>query len=148
MAARLSTGLLNKLMDTGSFKTLFSGCFIDFYTGTQPATADAAATGTKIATMYSDGTSTGLTFEASATAGVLEKNASETWSGTTIAAGTIGYFRMREATDAGTASSSTAVRYDGAVNTSGAELNMKVTDFEVGEPIVLKTFSATMLQPA
>lgn len=46
MTARLSTCLATKLMDTGSFKDIFANCVIDVYSGTQPATADAAATGT------------------------------------------------------------------------------------------------------
>lgn len=45
MAARLSTALVTKLMDTGSFKDIFANCVIDVYSGTQPTTADAAATG-------------------------------------------------------------------------------------------------------
>jgi len=71
MPLRLSTGLVNKLMDTGSFKTLFAASFIDIYTGTQPTSADDGATGTKLVTIYSDGTSTGVSFEATATDGQL-----------------------------------------------------------------------------
>lgn len=48
MAARLSTALANKLMDTGSFKDIFAGCIIDVYNGTQPANADAANGGSTL----------------------------------------------------------------------------------------------------
>lgn len=149
MATRLSTGLVNKLLDTNSFKTLFngaSGFFIDVYSGAQPASADDAPNGTKLVTLYSNGTSTGLTLEASATGGVIEKNASETWSGTAVATGTAGWFRMREFGDAGTALSTTAVRLDGAVATSGAQLNLGSLTFTTGAPFVLPTAAFTLPQ--
>lgn len=51
MALRLSTGLVNKMMDTGSLKDIFANCVIDIYSGTQPTGADAAASGTLLATI-------------------------------------------------------------------------------------------------
>ncbi len=143
MALRLSTGLVNKLMDTGSFKATFALGFIDIYTGTQPAAADDAPTGTKLVTIYSDGTTTGITFEASATDGTLEKNASETWSGTAIATGTAGWFRLRAAGDTG-ASSTTQARVDGAVSTSGAQMNLGSLSITSGAPFVLSAGSFTL----
>lgn len=62
MTARLSTALVNKLMDTGSFKDIFANCVIDVWSGVQPATADAAATGTLLCTVTeSSGTLTAET---------------------------------------------------------------------------------------
>jgi hypothetical protein len=144
MATRLSTGLVNKLMDTGSFKTTFAGCFIDIYSGAQPAAADDAASGTKLVTLYSDGTTTGLTMEASATDGILEKNASETWSGTAVATGTAGWFRMRQAGDTGTASSTTMARVDGSISTSGAQMNLGSLTITSGAPFVLSAAAFTL----
>ena len=49
MSLTLSTGLANKLLDTGSLKTVMTGAGgfqIDIYSGSKPATADAAETGT------------------------------------------------------------------------------------------------------
>lgn len=51
MTAKLSTALVTKLMDTGSFKDIFANSVIDVYSGTQPASADAAATGTLLCTV-------------------------------------------------------------------------------------------------
>jgi hypothetical protein len=48
MAIRLSTGLVNKMMDTGSFKDIFANAVLDIYSGTQPADADTAASGTAL----------------------------------------------------------------------------------------------------
>ena len=45
MALRLSTGLVNKMMDTGSFKDIFANAVLDIYSGTQPTAADDAASG-------------------------------------------------------------------------------------------------------
>jgi hypothetical protein len=101
MAARLSTGLVKSLMDTSSFRTLFALGFIDIYSGTQPASADTAASGTKLVTLYSDGASAGLSWAATAPGGVQAKLASETWSGTVAATGTAGYFRLRAVNNPG-----------------------------------------------
>lgn len=51
MAIRLSTGLVNKMMDTGSLKDIFANCAIDIYSGTQPAGGDTAASGTLLVTV-------------------------------------------------------------------------------------------------
>lgn len=145
MALRLSTGMVNKLMDTASFKTLLAGCFIDIYSGTQPASADDAATGTKLVTLTKSGDGvTGLTFEATATNGVLEKNPAETWQGTAVAGGTAGWFRMREASDTGVGASTTAVRVDGAISTSGAEMNLGSLTITQGAPFILSSAAFTL----
>lgn len=144
MTARLSTGCVKKLMDTGPFRTLFAACFIDIYTGAQPASADDAATGTKLVTLFSDGSALGLNFDTTAPAGVLAKAPAETWSGTILANGQSGWFRMREAGDSGTGASTTAVRYDGAVSTSGAEMTVGSTNMVLGAPFVLPTAAFTM----
>jgi len=51
MALRLSDGLRSFLMDGGSFKQAFSGGKLQIYSGTQPATGNAASTGTLLATI-------------------------------------------------------------------------------------------------
>ena len=51
MALRYSTGFRNHLAAGGSFKSAFQGGRIEIYTGTQPATADAAVTGTLLCTV-------------------------------------------------------------------------------------------------
>ena len=51
MALRYSTGVRNFLMGYGSFKQAFQNGKLEIYTGSQPATADAAATGTLLCTI-------------------------------------------------------------------------------------------------
>lgn len=146
MATRLSTGLVNKLMDTGSFKATFTAGFIDIYSGTQPASADDAPTGTKLLTVYSDGTSAGLHFAAAAVNGAIAKLSSETWSGTIQNGGTAGWFRLREASDSGTSVSTTACRLDGAISTSGAQMNLGSLTLTQGAPFVLTAANFTLPQ--
>lgn len=148
MTARISTGLANKMMATGSFKATMALGFIDIYSGPQPASADAAATGTKLVTLFSDGVSVGLSLESTAVDGVLAKLATETWSGTAIASGNAGWFRFREASDSGVAASATAARFDGAIATSGAEMNLGTVFLALDAPFTLKTAVFTMPKAA
>jgi hypothetical protein len=152
MPLRLSTGLVDKLMDTGSFKTLFEnaadGFLIDIYTGAQPADANDAATGTKLVTISKGGDGTGMTFEASAgtNPGELEKNAGETWSGTSVATGTAGWFRVYRKADAATHgdASTTEYRVDGTVGTSGQQMNVGSLSITSGAPFVLTSAAFTL----
>lgn len=50
MAFRVSTALRNGMLEGGSLKRLMSNCFIKVYTGSQPANADAATSGTLLVT--------------------------------------------------------------------------------------------------
>ena len=98
--------------------------------GAEPATADAAATGTLLCTITNTtGVSTdyNLAF-LSATVGILTKN-TNTWQGTNIDSGTAGYFRVVRAPSASTlpdngSLSTTQIRLQGDIATSGAVLNL------------------------
>ena len=123
MTIKISTGLRNKILDTGSFKTLFALGFIDIYTGAEPATADAAATGTLLCRVSNNSTGTGINFAASASGGVIAKDAGETWSGVNAASGTAAYFRLVAAGDDATLST-TQARVQGSVAVIGGDLNL------------------------
>jgi hypothetical protein len=254
MTARLSTGLVNSLMSVGSFADAFAGGVIDIYSGTQPATADTAASGTKLVTLTAasgaytaetraSGTVTlatgaagsvdtvtvnsidilgasvpyntsltqtatdvaaqinrnpknrtyvatssgavitltanagfgtslnghvvtatlttltasyaniasgvaavnGLNYESSV-AGVVSKIASQVWSGNAVVSGTAGWFRIRESNDTGVSASTTAVRYDGAIATSGAELNIASLSIVNATPFTATAATFTLPQ--
>lgn len=130
-------------VDSG-LKEIMKDCFIDVYSGTQPTSADDAPSGSLLCTFYSDGASAGLEFD-DAVAGVLSKKSTETWSGTAIATGTAGWFRVRQAGDGG-GSSTTDCRIDGACGTSGAQLNMSSLSISSGAVQTISSFSLT--QPA
>ena len=144
MATRLSTGTVNQLCVTGDLRTIFTACFIDIYSGVQPTSPNNVPNGTKLVTLYNDGVSTGLNWEASASNGILWKLASETWSGTVLATGTAGWFRIREAGDAGTASSTTAARIDGAIASSGAQMNLANLSLTTSAPFILSAGQVTL----
>lgn len=254
MTMRISTGLRNWLAQHGSFKQAFQNGKLEIYSGSQPATADAAATGTllctvtkssgartaevlatgsitltggasgSINTLTVDGvniipggavafntsldqtasdlaaainqglsspeyrasaagsvvtieamrgsgagpntfvvTATLTTITASyadmsggvtavnglgwgnVTAGVIDKAASETWSGVNATGGTAGWFRLYgSVADAGTLDSAgTTIRMDGAVAASGAELNMGTT-FSNGATTTISSLATTV----
>lgn len=120
---KLSTGLRNQLLDTNSLDAIFAAGFIDIYTGAEPASADDAATGTKLCRISIASGGTGINFAAAAASGSLSKASGEVWSGTNLATGTAGYFRHVAAGDDAT-SSTTQARIQGSVGTSGADLNL------------------------
>ncbi len=128
MALLASTGLRNKVLDTGSAKSVLAAGFIHVYSSTVtdiPATADAAidpAKHTKLLTVYGDGISAGLNL-GTAGGGAIGKAAGETWSGPVLATGNAVFFRYVAAGDTG-ALSTTEARYQGRCGTSGAELNL------------------------
>lgn len=145
MALTLSTGCVKKLMDTNPFKTVFNLCFIDIYSGSKPTSPDNAPNGTLLVTVSNAGTATGLTWSATAPAGVISKNGAETWSGTIAASGTAGWFRIRESGDVTPNSSSTTLaRVDGTVSTSGADMNLGSLTFTAAAPFVLTQSDITL----
>lgn len=77
------------------------------------------------------------------TGGTLSKKASEVWSGTNGSSGTAGWFRIYS-NDKVTGSSTTAKRLDGAIATSGAELNMSSTSLANGATTSLDSFEITL----
>lgn len=125
MSLKTSTGLRNAMLDTGSFKSIMDTCTLKIYSGTEPATADAALAGNTLLSeifLNNDG-ATGLTFEAAAVAGVINKASAETWEGTNAAAGTASFYRLELAADT-QALSTTEKRVQGTVAVTGAELNI------------------------
>ncbi len=78
-------------------------------------------------------------------AGVITKKASETWSGVAVAGGTAGWFRVEAAvSDPGTLDSTESlIRLDGAVATSGAEMNLGTTTIVNGATQTISSFSIT-----
>lgn len=150
MTVRLSTGLRNLLAGTTGFSAAFANGCIEIYTGTQPATADSAPTGTLLGTVtlnsgaFTPGSPTnGLTFAAAANGAVSK---SGTWSFNGVANGVAGWFRLKaNAVDAG-GISTTAIRLDGSVATSGADLNLSNITIATGAPNTIDTFTWT--QPA
>lgn len=130
------------ISDARSIQDIFYKGFIQVYSGSQPTSPDNAPTGTLLCTFYSDGTTTGISFD-DAVVGVLSKATAETWSGTAGATGTAGWFRIITPNDLGTANS-TDERIDGAISTAGAELNFNNLSITSGSVQTISTFSITV----
>jgi hypothetical protein len=135
----------------GSIKDIFKDGVLRFYSGTQPANADAAATGTLLLTVtvasgaFSAGAVTnGIEFGAAA-AGMISKN-TDVWSGVALDTGTVGWWRLyANATDAGGASS-VLPRIDGSVSEEGlgGDIEFADTDVVTSSTYTVDTFTITM----
>lgn len=88
----------------------------------------------------------GLLIDYNATAGLITKDVTQTWSGTAVATGTAGWFRFKgSVADAGALDSSAVfLRMDGSVATSGANMNMSSTSIVAGALQTLSTFNFTI----
>lgn len=149
MAFKFSTGLRNALLKTGSLKTLLDGGWLHIYSGAEPADADSAPD-TLLATMYGDGTATGLTFADPGTGTVLNRTGAEDWNNATagnVAGGTATHFYFVESgagNEDGTtiSASTTQVRVLGTVGGpgSGADLILSDTTLESGQTQAVNSF--------
>ena len=127
MATRISTQARTNLLDTG-IDTDFDSGVLEIRTGTQPAAATDAATGTLLVSITLPADAFGAVSN-----GAMSRNG--TWQGTAVASGTAGYFRLRNSGD--------TVRIDGAV---GAELTLDNTSISNGGTVTINT--ATITAPA
>jgi len=123
----------------GSFNDIFRNGVMRIFTLGQPTSADDAETGTLLneisessGAFVSGAPEFGLNFGETAVGAVLAKAAGETWSGQAVATGIAGYFRFypndvdnHEGADGG---GETKIRFDGAIATSNAQLNMSNTN--------------------
>jgi hypothetical protein len=141
MGLKLSTGLRNKLLDTGSLDATLNGGKIRIFAGSAPADADAAETGTLIVEVSNGGA--GVNFEAAAVAGVISKLSSETWSGTNVATLTATHYRHVAAGDTGVLST-TQARIQGTVSTVGADMNLSSVALVSGATQAIDFYSVTL----
>ena len=145
MTVRLSTKTRDNLAGTTGFAATFANGVIDIYSGTQPATADAAITGTLLGRVtlnsgnFTAGSPTnGLTF-AAASGGSVSK--SGVWSFNGVAAGTAGWFRLKGNALDNDALSTILPRVDGSIATSGADMNLSNISVAVSSPNTIDSFN-------
>lgn len=144
MSFKISTGLRNHMLATGSVKAGMDGGVIKIYAGTEPADADAAiGAATLLVTISNNDTGTGITFDATPTSGVLVKSTSEVWSGTCVANGTGAFYRFVSLADDGT-SSTTFKRMQGTVGVVGADLLVSSTTFVSSNLRQINSYAAGM----
>lgn len=122
---------------------IFKNSKISIYTGSQPASADDPPSGTKLVDITTAGSGDfDLEFE-EAEDGHITKKLNATWSGTAVAAGTAGWFRLYTVGDS-EASSEEDCRLDGAISTSGAELIMADPVIENNSVQTISVFKLTI----
>jgi hypothetical protein len=125
---RMSTGLCNKLLDTDSLAAIFNLCRLRIFDAVA-AHADDAESGTLLCelTVDHDGV-TGLTFDPTAAAGVLQKATAEAWQGVILADGTARSWRLCAVGDTA-ASSTTEARLQGTIGLAGTDILVADTNF-------------------
>jgi hypothetical protein len=121
---KVSTGLRNHMLAIGSFKSAMDLGFLNIYTGTEPATADAAlGAATLLCTISVNGGGAGLTFDTPAVGGVLSKTTGQNWQGTIVATQTATFFRFVQPGDTGLLDAA-AKRVQGNIALVGGDLNL------------------------
>lgn len=145
MSLKISTGLRNKMLDTGSLKSIFAASFIKIYSGTPPAAADDAIGGgnTLLCTISINSTGTGVNMATGASAGVLPKNPSDVWSGVNAASGVATFYRHVAAGDTA-AASTTEARLQGTIDIAGAEMNLSSTSLTSGATQTIDYYSIAL----
>ena len=127
------------IWESSSIQEIFKNSKLLIYSGTQPSSADEAPTGTKLVEITVNGSGDfNLQFE-DAGDGSINKVASDNWSGTAIADGTAGWFRLIAVGDSGVYSTSDP-RIDGSVGTANAELIMADTNITTGSVQTISVF--------
>jgi len=145
---KLSTGLVNNMLGQLGLKEAMNAGCVEIYTGAQPATADAAPTGTLLAVVTKDagafnaGSPTnGLTY--SDPVGSTITKSSDNWKYVPIAAGVAGWARVKaNAVDNGGVSA-TALRIDMSVASAGGDMTVVNPQFTVGVAGTIDQFSLT-----
>lgn len=144
MTTKLSTGLRNAMVGLSGFAGALNGGVILVYSGPQPVSADAKATGTLLGRISLDGAdwnagepAGGLVLDAAAGGGVA-KPSNAVWRFVAVAAGNIGWFRhVGNAPDNGEISM-LLPRLDGSAST---DAKFSTTQVIVGQPVTIDVYS-------
>lgn len=146
MALLFSTGyrmgsLGSTANPTGNpIQDLLASGIIKIYSGTAPSTADAAVTGTLLVAIDNGGAAVNF---AEPSSNAIAIAGGETWSVAAVATGTASYFRyVIKASDDGLLST-TQVRIQGTVGTSGADMIIGNTAIVSGATQTIDTFTLT-----
>lgn len=146
----ISTGLIHQILNSirGAVATTYSlehGA-IYVYSGSMPASADDAATGTLLgiasvgAGAFVHGNATnGLDLDAPASC-LLTKAAAETWQFVGLANGTIGYVRHCGNPADAQGASTTLPRIDFRASTAGAEVTVSTLNVVIGATATIDSY--------
>lgn len=143
MTTKTSTGLRDYMLAQGSLRAALAGGKIRSFTGAEPASADAAETGTLLVEYTLNDSGTGLTLDTTSSGAVIAKVPGDVYKGTVLATGTAGYFRYVAPGDTG-GLSTTERRFQGSVGVAGADMNLTSTALVMGEERTLKQFAIAL----
>lgn len=147
---RLSTGAVDQMLSTGSFASVFQNGVMCIFSGTQPASADDAESGTLLAEInidggvFTPGGGVGLNFGVAADKSISKADA-EVWRGTFLEDNTMGWFRFYDNSKT-TGESTTAVRFDGSIGTSRTDIILRSTVTTEGGSITLDGYTLNFKQ--
>lgn len=143
MTLKVSTGLRNGLLDSGSLKSQLDGGRINIYAGAVPASADESlGSATLLCAVTLNSAGSGINFDTAAVGDTLSKAPGQVWSGVNAATGTATFYRHVAAGDDGTLSTS-APRLQGEVGTAGKELNLSSINLTSGATQTIDYYSVT-----
>ena len=130
MTMQMSVAVRNAQLDALE-TTMGTAALLQIYSGAQPANCAAAASGTKLVEM-----SLPSDYLAAASGGVKSK--SGTWSGTAVATGTAGHYRLTD-------SAGTTCHEQGSVTLTGGGGDMTIdnTSIATGQTVTVTAFSQT-----
>lgn len=135
---RLSDGMRNGMLEY--IASQLEGGVLEFRSGAQPANANAAATGTVIATLEFPAAG----FDAAAS-GTMAKSADAFEDPAADAAGTVGWARFRKDADAnGLAPAESRIDFSVTATGGGGDITIQNTVVEVGQKVTVTSFSLTM----
>lgn len=142
---KMSTGLCNYLLDTGSLKTCFDGAAKLFiYGGAIPATADAAL-GAAVLLVTVANAGAEVNFDTTAAGGFLAKKPSETWTANGAANGTATFYRYQFTGDTG-ALSTTNKRIQGTIGTTTLfDMVVASAAVSIGVPFPINYFTQSIV---
>ncbi len=155
MTIAYSTGAISKLLgkngtDTGAdgLRGIFYNGVIRVYSGAQPASADAAPTGTLLGSITKDGAAfvegvatNGLTL--GAPVGRTVSKSTDVWKFTGVAAGTMGWFRLQaNAVDDDSVSTSLS-RIDGSIGITSGDMRVTSVTSAIGSTATVDTLTIT-----
>jgi hypothetical protein len=152
MTIRASTGIRDAMMGTVGHNGALANGVLDIYSGAQPASADAAITGTLLARITLDGgaftpgsPTNGLNWDTPSN-GSVSKPGADTWSGVGLAAGTAGWARFKGNAADNDGTSTTLPRVDFSVGKTSGDIRIPNINIAIGDPVIVN--DATMTLPA
>lgn len=137
MTVQFSTGLANAMLDgqlnSGSGASFADSQSLKIYSGSAPALANTAESGSLLATIT-------LPADAFAAASAKACAKSGTWSTTASGTGTAGYYRIVGSGDDGTLST-TQKRIQGTCGQGSGDLSLDNTSIATGQTVTISSYS-------